>query len=186
MVHDVRNVTAEAVELSARAREVAAEGVSLTGEIGAIASQTNLLALNAAIEAARAGEQGRGFAVVAEEVRKLAESASRSRRSHPRVLRRTQLQRRGASAAASPRSTKPSSRSSRSPTTPAPQPKQVSASSEESAATSQDIASIQPRARRHGPRARGDGREIHRLTGPQRPLVRCNGRAVPRRTCRDP
>ncbi len=78
MVHDVRTVTAEAVELSTHAREVAAEGVVLTGEIGAIASQTNLLALNAAIEAARAGEQGRGFAVVAEEVRKLAESASKA------------------------------------------------------------------------------------------------------------
>jgi len=78
MVHDVRQVTAEAVDLSAQAREVAAEGVALTGEIGAIADQTNLLALNAAIEAARAGEQGRGFAVVAEEVRKLAESASKA------------------------------------------------------------------------------------------------------------
>jgi methyl-accepting chemotaxis protein len=78
MVHDVRQVTAEAVELSTRAREVAEEGVTLTGEIGAIADQTNLLALNAAIEAARAGEQGRGFAVVAEEVRKLAESASKA------------------------------------------------------------------------------------------------------------
>jgi len=78
MVHDVRKVTAEAVELSSHAREVAEEGVALTGEIGAIADQTNLLALNAAIEAARAGDQGRGFAVVAEEVRKLAESASKA------------------------------------------------------------------------------------------------------------
>jgi methyl-accepting chemotaxis protein len=78
MVHVVQEVTTEAVGLSAQAREVAAEGVALTGEIAAIADQTNLLALNAAIEAARAGEQGRGFAVVAEEVRKLAESASKA------------------------------------------------------------------------------------------------------------
>ena len=76
MIHEVQQVTAEAVALSVRAREVAANGVTLTGQIGAIADQTNLLALNAAIEAARAGDQGRGFAVVAEEVRKLAESAA--------------------------------------------------------------------------------------------------------------
>ena len=37
-----------------------------------IAFQTNILALNAAVEAARAGQHGKGFAVVAEEVRNLA------------------------------------------------------------------------------------------------------------------
>lgn len=46
-----------------------------------IAFQTNILALNAAVEAARAGDAGKGFAVVADEVRNLAGKSAESAKS---------------------------------------------------------------------------------------------------------
>ena len=51
-----------------------------------IAFQTNILALNAAVEAARAGDAGKGFAVVADEVRSLAAQSDQAAKATKEVI----------------------------------------------------------------------------------------------------
>ena len=51
-----------------------------------IAFQTNILALNAAVEAARAGSAGKGFAVVADEVRNLASKSDHAAKQTKKLI----------------------------------------------------------------------------------------------------
>jgi methyl-accepting chemotaxis protein len=87
---------AAARELDRRVTEVNA----VVSTVTVIAERTNLLSLNAAIEAAHAGDAGRGFVVIAEELRTLAERASKAAGEVTSLLQRLQTSARDTIAAA--------------------------------------------------------------------------------------
>ncbi|MGB7416204.1 MAG: methyl-accepting chemotaxis protein [Thermosynechococcaceae cyanobacterium] len=82
----IRETVAESTRKVKRLAESSQEISKIVGLISQIASRTNLLALNASIEAARAGESGRGFAIVADEVRQLADRASKSSKEIEQIV----------------------------------------------------------------------------------------------------
>ncbi len=74
--------------LSERLMEI----VTISHLINEIANRTNILAINASIEATRAGEQGKGFVVISDEIRSLAERASKSSKQITDIINAVQTE----------------------------------------------------------------------------------------------
>ncbi len=77
-IGNIKNAVMESADVIKRLEETSKETKKLVTTIAEIAKKTNLLSLNAGIEAARAGEAGKSFAVVAQEIRTLAETATKA------------------------------------------------------------------------------------------------------------
>jgi methyl-accepting chemotaxis protein len=77
-IGEARQLTSEVGASMARLTEAVGRIDSVMHIMATIARHTNILALNAGIEAARAGPEGRSFGVLANEVKSLAEKASKA------------------------------------------------------------------------------------------------------------
>ncbi|HRU38798.1 MAG TPA: methyl-accepting chemotaxis protein, partial [Candidatus Goldiibacteriota bacterium] len=86
----IKSAVSESADVINRLQETARETKKIVQSVADIAKKTNLLSLNAGIEAARAGEAGKSFAVVAQEVRDLAEAATRATGEMSDFLARTE------------------------------------------------------------------------------------------------
>jgi methyl-accepting chemotaxis protein len=86
----IKNAVAESSDVITKLQATARETKRIVLTVADMAKKTNLLSLNAGIEAARAGEAGKSFAVVAQEVRELAEGATRATSEMSAFLARTE------------------------------------------------------------------------------------------------
>ena len=86
----IKNAVIESTDVIEKLRLSSKQIKGIVNTVADIAKKTNMLSLNAGIEAARAGEAGKSFAVVAQEIRSLAEGATKATQEISDFLQKTE------------------------------------------------------------------------------------------------